>query len=217
MREKLGLTSNIPIGIFSAMRYDNYAKAERTKSFIIEKVAPVFNIKGYSATSISDLTAATGLSKGSIYGNFKNKDDVAIAAFHYNAGFIVKLITERIVKAQNCRERLLAYPETYRKISKSVLSNGGCPVLNTSVESSGVNSRLRSEACKMIEKWKRSLVVIILKGIKEKEFSPKTNATQVAEVVISLVEGGYAMSRSTGELSYIENSLAQIESIIQSL
>ena len=57
------------------------SKAERTKNFIIEKTAPLFNMKGYSGTSMSDITAATGLTKGSIYGNFENKDEVAIAAF----------------------------------------------------------------------------------------------------------------------------------------
>ena len=45
-------------------------KAKRTRSYIISKVAPIFNKKGYSATSLIDMTSATGLTKGSIYGNF---------------------------------------------------------------------------------------------------------------------------------------------------
>ena len=49
------------------------SKAEKTKQFIIEKTAPLFNMKGYSGTSMSDITAATGLTKGSMYGNFENK------------------------------------------------------------------------------------------------------------------------------------------------
>jgi TetR/AcrR family transcriptional repressor of nem operon len=39
------------------------SKSERTKQFIIEKTAPVFNKKGFAGTSISDLTDATGLTK----------------------------------------------------------------------------------------------------------------------------------------------------------
>ncbi len=58
------------------------SKAERTRKFIVERTAPIFNMKGYSGTSLTDLTAATGLTKGSIYGNFENKDDVAIARPH---------------------------------------------------------------------------------------------------------------------------------------
>ncbi len=52
------------------------SKSEKTKAFIIEKAAPVFNTKGYAGTSLSDLTAATGLTKGAIYGHFENKDAV---------------------------------------------------------------------------------------------------------------------------------------------
>jgi TetR/AcrR family transcriptional repressor of nem operon len=56
-------------------------KAEKTKAFIIERSAPLFNSKGYSGTSMNDLMDITGLTKGSIYGNFENKDEVALAAF----------------------------------------------------------------------------------------------------------------------------------------
>jgi AcrR family transcriptional regulator len=44
----------------------NVSKSERTKQYIIEKTAPVFNEKGYAGTSLTDLENATGLTKGSI-------------------------------------------------------------------------------------------------------------------------------------------------------
>ena len=42
-------------------------KAELTSQYIIETVAPIFNKNGYAATSMLDLTNATGLTKGAIY------------------------------------------------------------------------------------------------------------------------------------------------------
>ena len=65
-----------------------YIKSAITSQYIIEKVAPIFNKKGYVGTSLSDMTEATGLTKGSIYGNFKNKDGVAIEALKYNISII---------------------------------------------------------------------------------------------------------------------------------
>jgi AcrR family transcriptional regulator len=50
-------------------------KSELTSEFIIKTVASVFNKKGYSGTSMADITNATGLTKGAIYGNFKDKND----------------------------------------------------------------------------------------------------------------------------------------------
>ena len=41
-------------------------KADRTRSYIIEQVAPIFNKKGVHGTSLSDITNATGLTKGAI-------------------------------------------------------------------------------------------------------------------------------------------------------
>ena len=52
------------------------SKAEKTKEFIIEKSAPIFNKKGYAGTSLADIMEATNLTKGSIYGNFENKDEL---------------------------------------------------------------------------------------------------------------------------------------------
>ena len=59
-------------------------KSEATRQQVIESTAELFNKKGYLGTSISDLEKATGMTRGSIYGNFENKDAVALAVFDYN-------------------------------------------------------------------------------------------------------------------------------------
>src|SRR5215204_2574009 len=71
---------------------NHVSKADQTKAFIIEKTAPLFNTKGYEGTSMSDIEAATGLTKGSIYGNFTNKDEVALAVFDFNLQKIDNII-----------------------------------------------------------------------------------------------------------------------------
>ena len=65
-------------------------KSDRTKQFILEKVAPVFNKNGYFGTSMSDITEATGLTKGAIYGNFKNKEDLAYYSFYFNVSYVME-------------------------------------------------------------------------------------------------------------------------------
>ena len=92
---------------------NNISKAERTKQFILERTAPIFNEKGYAGTSLNDLTKATGLTKGSIYGNFDNKDDVALAAFDFNFNRITLYLKDKILATDNSIERLLIYPTVY--------------------------------------------------------------------------------------------------------
>ncbi|MBF4984955.1 TetR family transcriptional regulator, partial [Nonlabens mediterrranea] len=47
-----------------------------TRDIIINESADLFNTKGYKATSLSDITTATGFTKGAIYKHFKNKEDL---------------------------------------------------------------------------------------------------------------------------------------------
>jgi len=93
-------------------------KAEKTKQFIIEKTAPLFNTKGYAGTSLNDMTDATGLTKGSIYGNFANKDEVALAAFDHNLKKIDDIVRQEMGKQGSIREKLLVYVDVYDNFLK---------------------------------------------------------------------------------------------------
>ncbi len=64
-------------------------KAEKTKAFIIETSTVLFLKHGFEATSLSMLTKATGLTKGAIYGNFKDKEDLAKEVFNYSAQMLL--------------------------------------------------------------------------------------------------------------------------------
>lgn len=89
------------------------SKAEKTKAYIIERTAPIFNTKGYAGTSLTDMTEATGLTKGSIYGNFSNKDDVALAAFDYNLTKVGSIIKREMDKHELIKDKLLVYVRVY--------------------------------------------------------------------------------------------------------
>ena len=56
------------------------SKAEKTKENIVKQAAALFNQKGYSGSSISDIMQATGLQKGGIYNHFNSKEELALEA-----------------------------------------------------------------------------------------------------------------------------------------
>ncbi|NJM24865.1 MAG: TetR/AcrR family transcriptional regulator [Bacteroidia bacterium] len=83
-------------------------KAQRTRRYIIEKTAPVFNRQGFTGTSLSDLTRTTGLTKGSIYGNFRDKEEIAREAFVYAIEKIRETSRSRMATQATSRQKLLA-------------------------------------------------------------------------------------------------------------
>jgi AcrR family transcriptional regulator len=199
------------------MKSATQARSERTRQFIIEAAAPLFNKKGYAGTSMADLTTATGLTKGSIYGNFKDKDDVAVNAFQHNIDLIFDFFSKELKAAGSTLDKLLAYPRGFRKIYPMILSYGGCPILNTGVEADDTHAMLRKMAVDVLAKWKKSIVVLIDKGIAEGDIDPTTHAQSAAEILISLMEGGSVLAKVTGEASYMVNAIDTAETMIDAM
>jgi TetR/AcrR family transcriptional regulator, transcriptional repressor for nem operon len=192
-------------------------KSDRTRQFIIEKAAPVFNKKGIAGTSLTNLTHATGLTKGSIYGNFKNKDDLAVSVFQYNIEMIETLFAHEMGKVESCAEKLLIYPRIYRKIYKTMIAYGGCPILNTATEADDTHHDLCKLAAGTIARWKKQIMELIETGKQYGEIQPHTDATAMSEIIISLFEGGGILAKVTGEETYMKNTLDHMEKLIQSI
>ena len=193
------------------------SKAERTKQFIIEKTAPIFNSKGYAGTSMNDIVNATGLTKGSIYGNFENKDEVALAAFDHNFGAIVSYIRQKIEVRSKIIDKILVYPETYRNFLNLSFLKAGCPVLNTSTEADDTHPMLRKKAVNALKLWQLSIEKYIEIGIETKEIKADTNATDFAAVLMSLIEGAVMQAKVTGNSKVLNSTMDFLEKIIKDL
>lgn len=196
---------------------ESLSKAERTRRFIIEKTAPVFNTKGYAGTSLGDLTHATGLTKGSIYGNFENKDEVALAAFDYNFEKITSYMKSKILAKENAIERLLAYPRVYRDFLKIPFLQPGCPILNTSTEADDTHPQLREKAVEALAFWKRSVENQVKRGIERKEIRANVNPSQFAVILCSLIEGAVMQAKVTGKSGDLRTAMDFLEKVTRDL
>nr|WP_199158252.1 TetR/AcrR family transcriptional regulator [Pedobacter sp. ASV2] len=177
-------------------------KAEKTRQFIIEKTAPIFNMKGYAGTSMNDLTTATGLTKGSIYGNFLNKDEVAVSAFEYNLNKVVSKIGSEINKKESTVDKLMVYADMYHQFLCNNFTNGGCPILNTAIDADDTHPILREKALAAVLSWKNGIIRIVEKGISIKEIKKTENPEQVALTVIAMIEGAIMITRLTEKMDY---------------
>ena len=193
------------------------SKAEKTRQFIIEKTAPIFNTKGYAGTSLNDMTASTGLTKGSIYGNFANKDEVALAAFDYNLQKVSSNIAEQMSKVDSIKDKLLVYVSVYGNCLKQTFPEGGCPILNTAIEADDTHPELRKKAIGGILSWKNKIVKLIEKGIDNKEFSTSIDPEQTALTIIAMIEGGTMISRLVGKNEYRKSVMQSVEILINNL
>jgi TetR/AcrR family transcriptional repressor of nem operon len=193
------------------------SKAERTRQYIIEKTAPVFNTKGFAGTSLNDLTEATGLTKGSIYGNFENKDEVALAAFDYNFEKVTAYMKRKILASENAVERLLVYPQVYRDFLKIPFLQPGCPILNTSTEADDTHPMLRERAAAALAFWKKSIENQVKRGIERGEIKKDTRPAEVAVIIMSLIEGAIMQAKVTRKSADLKLAMDYLERMIRDL
>lgn len=170
-------------------------KAEQTRQFIIEKTAPLFNKKGYAGTSLSDIATATGLTKGSIYGNFKDKEEVALAVFKHNTDQLSKKTGDWISEHDNAYDQLIGIFDFYRKNWMTISANGGCPMLNTATESDDVMPIMKGRVKLTFDNWAKKISKILDDGIKKDVFKPEINTSQYANLFIMMIEGGILLSK----------------------
>ena len=193
------------------------SKAARTREFIIEKTAPIFNMKGYAGTSLNDMTDATGLTKGSIYGNFTNKDEVALAAFEHNLQKVDQIIRQEMTKHTTIKDKLLVYANVYENFLKYPFPVGGCPILNTAIEADDTHPELKKVAAEAINNWKDKITYLIQKGIDSQEFKATVDAEQIALTMIAMIEGGIMITKLTGKLNYRKLVMESVEKMIHDL
>jgi AcrR family transcriptional regulator len=192
-------------------------KAEKTRNFIVEKTAPIFNMKGYAGTSLNDITAATGLTKGSIYGNFANKDEVALAAFDYNLNNVSTRIEAEMNRQTSIKGKLLVYINIYQKFIDGSVSEGGCPVLNTAIDADDTHPELRGRVLKAVLDWKNKIAKLVEAGIANKEISAAHNPEQIALTIIAMVEGGIMISKLTAKNEYWGLIMGSLKKYVDSL
>lgn len=191
-------------------------RSEKTRQLIIEKTASIFNKKGYTGTYLSDLTNATGLTKGSIYGNFKDKNEVAVEAFKYNYRFQSEKILGKINQIDNSAEKMITFLGHYKTEFKPIFQNGGCAILNTSVDADDGNDLLKKEVTKSIHSWHKTIVSILEDGIHKNELrNMDTNA--FAYRIIALVEGSIMLAKTLERHKILVENIDFLQSEINNL
>jgi TetR/AcrR family transcriptional regulator, transcriptional repressor for nem operon len=172
-------------------------KAERTRQFIIERSAPLFNTKGVAGTSMSDIMEVTKMAKGGLYGHFETKEELSYAAADYNLNTLGEKLTRALISSLTAKAKLLACVDFFSDPLHPPVE-GGCPMLNFGMEADDTNPTIRKKVKARVEVAERLFQSIVEEGIKNGEFRKDSNAREFAIKMFALIEGGTMICRIVG-------------------
>lgn len=178
-------------------------KGEKTRLHIIMKSAELFNERGYANTTIQDIMEATGLTKGGIYRNFANKDEIAIEAFAYAGQVLWGRFSAAIEGQPTVLDKIVAMCDVYADTVNDPPMKGGCPFLNTAVESDHSFPVMREHALRAYDSMLAFIQGLLRQGVEAGEFRAEMDTEAVASALFSSIEGGIMASRLTRDNKHV--------------
>ena len=184
---------------------------EVTKETILKKSGILFNTQGYKATSLSNITDATGLTKGAIYRHFTSKDELEIETLTHLAGIMNEKVRGRIKEQATAGNKLRAVVKFFESYISNPPVEGGCPLLNAAVEADDAHPELRKTALKILNGLRSSLISILEKGIYYKQLKRGIDKEMYATLFIASLEGAIMMSKLSGNDDDIKRIIKHLE------
>ena len=175
---------------------------ERTREHILERAAGLFNQQGFAGASMSDIMAATGLQKGGIYRHFGSKEELALEAFDFAVARMADRFGQALEGKENAVERLCAVIDVYAELPTNPPVPGGCPVMNTAIDSDSVHPALRERAQKAMDGLRALRRRTTKHGIERGEIRAGVDGEALATLMISALEGGVMLSLLYGDPSH---------------
>jgi len=162
------------------------AKGEATRAFLLRTAARVFAERGYTGTGLSDLIAASGLTKGAFYFYFPSKSALALA--------VLRDQQERWLHA--VRERVLAAPvaiEQFRALTPAMLdllaTEPGAWSITRLTREMAADPATADAVVKPMAEWVEFVADIIRRGQADGDLRPGPDPHAVAVVLVGAFDG----------------------------
>lgn len=164
---------------------------------IVEQATFLFRKKGYTATSISDITKACGVTKGALYYHFPNKEQLALESMGQVRDFFVR---EVFVASQPEKITAIKSLTVFNDKIETFFAHNkdGCLLANLTLELGASYELFRCEILAFFELWERSYYYLFLNFFSEDE--SKTRASDT----LANIQGCILMYRASGNLDLLK-------------
>lgn len=187
------------------------SKGEKTRRRIVGHATLLMYEKGYARTTIDDVIAAAGVTKGSFYFHFSSKEELGFAVIDNASDYILGSMRRSLERPDlTPYERIEAMLEEIRGIVEAADCSRGCILGNLALETSHSHQGFRERIAQAFREWS-ALISSELEEMKRAGELPRDfDSARYADFAISALEGGIMISKVTRDPAPMRNSIALI-------
>lgn len=169
-------------------------KGEMTREKILDEATRIFHRKGFLTTTINDLLAATGITKGNLYFHFASKEDVGLEVLRRAQGAF-RLFLDDALRGETPGARLDRFFRHAMERNRSKGFVGGCLFGNTALEACDNAPAFAQLVSEVFAEWIEKLQETIQEAQASGQVRQDLPASDLAELVVGTIEGGIMQSR----------------------
>lgn len=180
----------------------------QTRDNLMEAAFGLVRQKGLSATSVDEICAAAGVSKGAFFHHFASKEELAVAAAHHwsavTEGFFE---TAPYHAPQDPLERLLGYIDLRREMMDGPIAEFTCFVGTMAQEAWMTSPPVAAATWDSMRRHGEKLVPDIEAAMAARRIAGAWSAEGLAQHIVAVTQGAFILAKASGDAAPARESL----------
>ena len=188
------------------------------RSKILGSALAVIRAKGYAATSVDDLCAAAGVTKGAFFHHFKSKEYLAIAAAdHWSETTAASFAAAPFHAGNDPLQRLLGYIDFRKAILIGDIPEFTCLAGTMVQETYGTNPAIRDACARAIFDHAETLETDIAAAVEARRMRPSWSARSLALHTQAVLQGAFILAKAKGGAQVAAESVDHLRRYVELL
>ena len=187
-----------------------------TRQRIVEAAMELFWLKGYGSTSVADILSRSQVNSGSLYYFFPGKQDVLVSVLEaYRDGIGRMLLEPAWAGVEDPIDRIFALLASYRRALVETECTYGCPIGSLALELHEPDPPVRERMAANFSAWVEAVEQQLRAAAGR--FPAETDFRALAELVLSVMEGGVMQARTFRDAAHFDRGVAQLRAHFDAL
>ena len=161
-------------------------KGHATRASILQTAAEVFAERGYADTTLSELIARSGLTKGAFYFHFASKEQLAFAVLEEKQRQWLEFVSQRVLDKPRAIDQLRALGPALIKLHREDPSAYSAPRLSRDL---GRMPELAGTVRAQMRGWIHLVADIISRARRDGDLPSQLDPTALATILVAATDG----------------------------
>jgi TetR/AcrR family transcriptional regulator, transcriptional repressor for nem operon len=194
------------------------AKTPNSKTKLLDAAVKLIRLQGYAATTVEELCAEAGVTKGAFFHHFKSKDELGAAAAQRWSDITAPFFQAAPYHSpQRALDRVLAYIDFRREMIGGELADFTCLAGTLAQEVHTSHPDMARAAGNAIMRHAETLIADIQAAMDESGHPFDFTAISLALHTQAALQGGFILAKATGEVSHAKYALDHLKNYVQLL